>query len=438
MRRRMALATTLLVLALLAAGTGLVAWRSFALSMERERERALSEEAAVARAVALELAGADEARMRAVAQSAQGRYGSDSLRVQLLQNGAPLAGAGLPGHAGIRELIACEGRATLLYAKRLYVAHRLSDELTLLLCSDVSPLYALRGRIAAWAAAVCAAGAGLGALLSAWLSGWLTRPVRMLASAARALEGGAYDTPLPRAGNDEAGELTRAFAAMAEAVREREEALRQEAERRQELIDALAHEMRTPLTSLVAGADLLRRAALPERERDALLCTMAREASRLAGMDERLLLLTRLSHEPMQRYAFSSMEMAREALAVFDGVTLSGEDARFFAERELTIELLRNLVVNALRAGGDAPVTVTLAPDGFTVEDRGCGMTREEAARAFDPFYKADKARARGAGGAGLGLTLCARIAALHGGTLHIDSAPGRGTRVVYHFVTTP
>ncbi len=434
----MALATTLLVLALLAAGTGLVAWRSFALTMERERERALSEEAAIARAVALELSGADEAGVYAVAQSAQSRYGSDSLRVQLLRDGAPLAGAGLPGHAGIRELISCEGRATLLYAKKLYVAHRLTDDLTLLLCSDVSPLYTLRARIAAWAAAVCAAGAGLGALLAAWLSGWLTRPLRMLVGAARALEGGAYGTPLPRAGRDEAGELTRAFGAMAWAVREREDALRREAEGRQELIDALAHEMRTPLTSLVAGADLLRRASLPERERSALLATMAREASRLAGMDERLLLLTRLSHEPVQKCFFSSMEMAREALAVFDGVALAGEDARFFAERELTLALLRNLVVNALRAGGDAPVTVTMAADGFAVEDKGCGMTPEEAGRAFDAFYKADKARSRSAGGAGLGLTLCARIAALHGGTLRIDSAPGRGTRVVYRFVTPP
>ena len=91
----------------------------------------------------------------------------------------------------------------------------------------------------------------------------------------------------------------------------------------------------------------------------------------------------------------------------------------------------------ALRAGGDAPVRVTLHADGFAVSDAGCGMTKEQIARAFEPFYKADKSRARAQGGAGLGLTLCRKIARLHGGDLSIVSEPGRGTTVVYHFDTT-
>jgi signal transduction histidine kinase len=65
-------------------------------------------------------------------------------------------------------------------------------------------------------------------------------------------------------------------------------------------------------------------------------------------------------------------------------------------------------------------------------------MTKEQIARVFDPFYRADKSRARASGGAGLGLTLCRRIAQLHGGTLDIASEPGKGTTVVYHFDTTP
>ena len=164
---------------------------------------------------------------------------------------------------------------------------------------------------------------------------------------------------------------------------------------------------------------------------------MAREAQRLSVMDERLLQLTNLEHGEARMEAFSSIDMAREALSVFEGVELCGEDALFMGDRELTIQLLRNLVVNAQRAGGDTPVVVTLATDGFTVADTGCGMTREQMARAFEPFYKADKARSRSAGGAGLGLALCRKIAALHHGDLHIDSEPGRGTTVVYHFDTT-
>ncbi|MDO5298787.1 MAG: HAMP domain-containing sensor histidine kinase [Clostridia bacterium] len=440
MRRRVALSMILLVLLLFPAGTGMIVSRCFDLTMERERARALSEEAAIARAVALEIGTDDAQRPFMVAQTVQSRYGSQSLQVIMVNDGMAMAGATLPAAEGIDRLLGIEGRATLLVeaTRTLYIAHALGGKLMLLLCSDVSPVYALRDELTAWAAMLCAAGVLLSAALAVGISGVLIRPVRLLARAARGLQAGAYDTPLPRAGSDEVGDLTRAFAAMTRAVASREEELREQAQRRQELIDALAHEMRTPLTAIVGGTRLMQLSDISGEQQTALLETMAQEALRLSHMDERLLLLTRLEHDAPEMTAFSSMEMAREALGVFEGVALHGEDARFVAERELTILLLRNLVVNAQRAGGESPVRVTLAADGFSVSDTGCGMTPEQAARAFDPFYKADKARSRSAGGAGLGLTLCRRIAGLHGGTLQIHSEPGKGTTVVYRFVTSP
>ena len=224
---------------------------------------------------------------------------------------------------------------------------------------------------------------------------------------------------------------------MSAAIDERETALRTQAEERQALIDALAHEMRTPLTAILGGARLLQQSRLSGSQQSELLDTMAREASRLSTMDERLLLLTRLDHEAPAFAPFDSQAMAREALSVYDGVRLEGDGAVFVGERELTILLLRNLVVNAQRAGGKEAVRVTLHPDGFDVTDDGCGMTKEQIARAFEPFYKADKARTRSAGGAGLGLPLCRKIARLHHGELHMESEIGRGTRVCYRFDTS-
>lgn len=69
--------------------------------------------------------------------------------------------------------------------------------------------------------------------------------------------------------------------------------------------------------------------------------------------------------------------------------------------------------------------------------DCGCGMTEEQLAHAFEPFYKADRARTRGAGGAGLGLSLCRKIARLHRGDVRIESEIGKGTRVCYRFDTS-
>lgn len=437
MRKRIALCMVALVLTLLGPGMALVVSRSFALTMERERARALGEEAAIARALTLETAEGNVGR--STASTLQTRYGSNELTIYLLQNGETITGEALPTVQKLPELLNTETRATLLdgVSERLLIAHALDGEITLLTALDVSPVYALRRELLRGAAALGLIGLALAGALAIWISGVLTRPLSQLADAAAKLADGDYAAPLPAAKNDEMNALIRAFSRMSAAIDERETALRTQAEERQALIDALAHEMRTPLTAILGGARLLQQSRLSGDQQSELLDTMAREASRLSTMDERLLLLTRLDHEAPAFAPFDSQAMAREALSVFDGVRLEGDDAVFVGERELTILLLRNLVVNAQRAGGKEAVRVTLHPDGFDVTDYGCGMTKEQIARAFEPFYKADKARTRRAGGAGLGLPLCRKIARLHHGKLHMESEIGRGTRVCYRFDTS-
>ena len=437
MRKRIALCMVALVLTLLGPGMALVVSRSFALTMERERARALGEEAAIARALTLETAEGNVGR--STASTLQTRYGSSELTIYLLQNGETITGEALPTAQKLPELLNTETRATLLdgESERLLIAHALGGKITLLTALDVSPVYALRRELLRGAAALGLIGLALAGALAIWISGVLTRPLSQLADAAAKLADGDYAAPLPAAKNDEMNALIRAFSHMSAAIDERETALRTQAEERQALIDALAHEMRTPLTAILGGARLLRQSRLSGSQQSELLDTMAREASRLSTMDERLLLLTRLDHEAPAFAPFDSRAMAREALSVFDGVRLEGDGAVFVGERELTILLLRNLVVNAQRAGGKEAVRVTLHPDGFDVTDYGCGMTKEQIARAFEPFYKADKARTRSAGGAGLGLPLCRKIARLHHGELHMESEIGRGTRVCYRFDTS-
>lgn len=437
MRKRIALCMVALVLTLLGPGMALVVSRSFALTMERERARALGEEAAIARALTLETAEGNIGR--STASTLQTRYGSNELTIYLLQNGETITDEALPTVQKLPELLNTETRATLLdgVSERLLIAHALDGEITLLTALDVSPVYALRRELLRGAAALGLIGLALAGALAIWISGVLTRPLSQLADAAAKLADGDYTAPLPAAKNDEMNALIRAFSRMSAAIDERETALRTQAEERQALIDALAHEMRTPLTAILGGARLLQQSRLSGSQQSELLDTMAREASRLSTMDERLLLLTRLDHEAPAFAPFDSQAMAREALSVYDGVRLEGDGAVFVGERELTILLLRNLVVNAQRAGGKEAVRVTLHPDGFDVTDYGCGMTKEQIARAFEPFYKADKARTRSAGGAGLGLPLCRKIARLHHGKLHMESEIGRGTRVCYRFDTS-
>lgn len=439
MKRKMALFMALLALIILPAGTLTVTRMCFSLTMERERTRALSEEAAIARAVAMEISSGKEQNLVSVASGMQGKYGSSSLGVYLLYNGRAMAGGQIPDAPNLETLIASEGRATLLdgQSKTLFISHRLTPAVSLLLSSDVSEVYQFKSTLQKASAVICTAGAFAAALCAFLISGAVLKPLSLLTRAAEKMEKGDYSAEVPSALRDETGILANAFINMKEAVIKREERLVSEAEGRQELINALSHEMRTPLTAILSGAELLKTAKLTEDEKTGILEMISGEGKRLSKMDETLMLLTRLSDREIEKTAFSGLQAAVEAAGVFEGVCVSGDETDFTGDRELMIILIRNLIVNALRAGGTEDVKVEVHQSGFSVTDNGCGMTEEEIERAFEPFYKADKSRTRKNGGAGLGLTISKKIADLHGGSITIESKKGRGTRVVYNPDTT-
>ena len=140
--------------------------------------------------------------------------------------------------------------------------------------------------------------------------------------------------------------------------------------------------------------------------------------------------LTQMNGTEPEMEEFSLAEAAREALEVTPEAVLSGEDSVVTADRALVIHLMRNLVNNAGKSGTKSPVRVTLHLRGFSVSDEGRGMTEEEVRQCTEPFWKADPARTRASGGAGLGLTICREIADLHHAALEIRSVPGQGTTV--------
>ena len=435
MQKRILAAMLVLVL-LIPSGMAMVVSRYFQLTLERERSRALNEEAAIARAVYTETAGMDRDELFTFATSVAPRYDSASLHVTMLYYGQPMANDTIPNCVRLSKLLESSGRATLLPEgeQRLYVMHRISNELSLLVSSDVSGLYELRDQMAVWTVVLSGIGAAAAILFSVAVSSRLTKPMKKLVSAAEAIGQGDYAVLIPQDAKAETGVLAGAFAQMREAIARREAQLKEQDEQKQQFIDAMAHEMRTPLTTVLSGARLLAQGNLPQEQQAELAEMMAAEALRLSNMDERLMLLTKMNHGELRMTDFSAMQMIQDAIGLWDDVQLSGTDTTFTGERELLIEVVRNLVTNAKRAGGTEPVCVSLLPDGFAVIDHGCGMTSEQAAHIFEPFYRVDKSRARKAGGAGLGLTLCHRIAELHHAALCVDSAPGEGTTMTFRF----
>ncbi len=220
--------------------------------------------------------------------------------------------------------------------------------------------------------------------------------------------------------------------------------LRRFDELKNDLVATVAHEVRTPLTSLRMAIHLSAEGVVgPLNEKQADLLHAAREdCERLQGIVDDLLDLSRIQagrlalqvrQVPTEELVDAALDTQRAA-AGERGVRL----ARTVEPEVLTVGVdperlhlvLSNLVGNGVRhtpAGGE--VAVRVAREGervrFEVRDTGEGIAREEQGRIFEKFYRAPGAPA---GGAGLGLSIARDIVQAHGGDIGVTSAPGQGS----------
>ncbi|HPF87909.1 MAG TPA: HAMP domain-containing sensor histidine kinase [Candidatus Limiplasma sp.] len=445
MKKRLTAWLIVLFVPLLACAFVLFLRQSFTQTLAREQERAQMTEGVIYLQMQDVFDGLTYAQGVEAARSYRSLYAAQGVELLFLYADQPVAGAELPSEN--YEALLIGSRAALLDTQstpqRYAIADPLNDSWTLVTIRDVSDLYALRDRLRLTALWIVLGAGALTALLSYLLAAWFTAPVKRLTKAADAMRRGRF-TPdlLPKPSQDEIGTLLQAFCEMHTAVEERERHLAEEAQSRQRLLDALAHEMRTPLCAMLGNARLLQNPALDALTRSRLADGIARDIKRLSDMDTQLLKLTELSHEPIETTRVPVLPLlwdtARRVGHQAQGVALivEGEAADIAGDGALLSLVADNLALNAVRASAPGQtVTLRSRSNGFAVEDHGLGMTAEQIAHAQEPFYKADPARTRKAGGVGLGLSLCGRIAALHGGTLDIVSAPGKGTIVTF---TTP
>lgn len=441
MRKKLIMLILAVTLPILFSLSWFMANRAFTLSLEQEKQRTQMTESIVFRDVRERMKGLDFDKATAYAGQYRDYYRNQGIELVFCWNGSPLAGAVLPD-PGYESLLQGQRSAmldTLGSPHRYVVAEQVDNRLIMILMRDISDLYLLKDQYLTLAFGAAAAASVLLTLLTLLFARMLIRPVRQLTEAAQVLtERTGQSIPLPVARRDEIGTLSRAFADMQAAVEDRESRLREESEKRQALLDALAHEMRTPLTSLLGNARLMQQ-DLPAEERNAVADSMVKEIRRLTDMDRQLMKLSDLRQEVLEPEPVSILEILNDTAARMQeqaaGISMlvRGKDSIIPGDRELLSLLCDNLCANAIHASQPGmTVSLVAEPEGFSVEDEGTGMTQETLLHACEPFWKADKARTRRHGGAGLGLSLCRRIAELHRGRLSFDSSPGKGTRVTF------
>ncbi len=270
------------------------------------------------------------------------------------------------------------------------------------------------------------------------------RRLRALEDAAERFGSGDLGARAAVEGRDEIAGLAQAFNQMAADLEARTTALETSNRLRRQMLADVSHELRTPLTAMrgyletLAMADVVTDA--PTRTRH--IATLQRETGRMARMVEDLLDLAK--HE-QKASSFTPRVVAVERIfehvrSRFDqqareaGVTLESRVApkvdQIFADPDRVEQVISNLVANAIRhtpPDGRVSLAAEAHAGGcrLSVVDTGEGLPAEHTAHVFDRFYKVEASRA-GGGGSGLGLSIVKAIAERHGGSVSVESRPGR------------
>lgn len=276
------------------------------------------------------------------------------------------------------------------------------------------------------AAATTAAGAALGW----WASRRALRPLADVSQAAEAIAGGRLDTRLEGTTDPDLGSLSTSFNDMASALQAR-------IERDGRFASDVSHELRSPLMTMAAAADVLanQRDGLPERARQAVdLVTV--EVERFNGMVEDLLEISRYD-AGVVRLQLDELHLAEFVIqavgaAGYPDVPIELDaalaDVVVVADKRRLARVIANLLDNARKYGGGATaVQLSLVDDTveIAVEDAGPGVPVEDRDVIFDRFARGGVAGRRGAGeGVGLGLALVAEHVRLHSGRIRIEDRP--------------
>lgn len=280
-----------------------------------------------------------------------------------------------------------------------------------------------------------------GLIASALVTRQIAGPVQRLAAAARRLAAGQYAERAPSSGTTELDVLTDSFNDMAEALESSEA-------RRQQLIGDVAHELRTPVSTLEGYLDGLADGVVEPSEETWLL--LRDEAGRVRRLVEDLHALwgaeTRPMHlelAPLAPGALIESSVARlgpdfEAKGLTLSVSLSESLPQVRADRDRVLQVLTNVLGNALRSTPPpGEVEIAVAREGaavrFSVGDTGIGLAPEHLTLVFERFYRVDTSRSRALGGSGVGLVIAKALVEGMGGRIWAAS-PGLGRGATFSF----
>jgi signal transduction histidine kinase len=264
------------------------------------------------------------------------------------------------------------------------------------------------------------------AVLTLWAVRRLTAPVRTLAAAAEALGRDVNAPPLPEGGPLEVAKASAAFNTMAARIR-------RFVRDRTELLTAIGHDLRTPITRLKLRAEFVeddeqRRKMLADLEELEAMVSATLAFGRDASTGEPV---SALDLAELLRTILDEAADARPEAA--ERLSYQGPPHLIVQARPLALKrAVANLVSNAVNYGGSATIRLQVPIGGLIlvdVEDHGPGIPVQELERVFEPFHRGEPSRNRETGGVGLGLPIARNILRAHGGDIVLSNRPRGGLK---------
>ncbi len=321
----------------------------------------------------------------------------------------------------------------------LYVARRLPGGDVLRVSEERESFVAFAGSFVAPAAVVMAAVAGFAAVGSRIITKRIVAPFAALDDARVAP--GCYREVAP---------LLQRIHEQQDLLREQNAELARADTLRRDFSANVSHEMKTPLQIISGYAEIIDQGIADEADTHAFAHIIYDEARRMRRLIDDVLTLSRMDeplgteHEPVDLLELAGSVVRRMgpvAEAAEVGLRALGSPLVAEANARLLDQALSNLVENAVRySPAGSQVTVSVAKDchaaaagagaeaAASERDEGCGLAPEEQAKVFERFYRVDKSRSKETGGTGLGLAIVKHAVEQCGGTVELDSEPGRGS----------
>lgn len=279
------------------------------------------------------------------------------------------------------------------------------------------------------------------------IAGCFTRPIEKLSRVVEKIASGDYKTRAVMNRRDEIGNLASDINSMADKIENDIEQITEASRKQERFMGSFAHEMKTPMTSIIGYADILRSQKLNEYEMREAANYIFMEGRRLESLSLKMLELIVLNNEEIKLAVHNPREVIYETVKmqkfIFKNknikLKVNCPNGKVRMDCDLFKSLIINLCDNAAKSmdnSGCITIVARSTIDKYIIQikDEGCGMTQEEINNITEAFYRVDKSRSRAQGGAGLGLAICKKIIEVHNASIVYKSIVGEGTIVQLTF----